>query len=779
MKNNNLPIPTVIGLPPLPPLPTQNERTEPRTELRTVPTVILPPLPNNIQMVTGLPPLPNNIQMVTGLPPLPRLNNVPIAAVNPLLPLLPPVIALPPLPNNIQIVTGLPPLPAAEPRTLPDPIRVTLLPQFPPLLPLPAAEPRTLPTNYRPIPTIRTKTTRNIFPDEPVVINDIIKYLQNNFARNERYDPEIKSVNVMDTHKINLLTEYDQVIRERDGSFLFEVMRRDPREVADNMKGLWGNFAGTKDETIALYWWGIIYKNLSILYSTTIINQTNNLTTEQLNSTVPVDWPYPRDRASLMFRILTGYNPPRADATKEPRYLQIINTDPEIIIKLAEYVYRFSGSQQQGKYSFYSHYTPYRHVALQEISILEPFVLQYRPENTNALAARMGMRIPIETVDFVKYYFKNMKWYEKVLTRDPTRLVPVPDLFDIPKKNIINLLEKYTDDELLDGYELISKYVSYNYTGREDLLNKIADNPARTNNAWYFRARNCLNADRDNIYEMSQRVNKISDPLISYGTMKNYRCWNLDELEGAWEETNTFIVPDWRVGDPYKIFPTDTIKQLRTLLLNTRNPIFSPLINRIDENLRYLSDANYRVRQYQQHYLSLSDSDKEIVRKYLSWMFITAMYMRFWKGPGNRYPEVWVEGGTENDLCDPGQRVLNVANQFIYRSELLERIDPELVKWLLEFPRIEYKFTDGTSIIGMETVNYIVEEAQRGKFCLAAASDILIQTSYFLLTNILGTDINGFNQVVNTYLGMDQRPFDPIVVTRTRHTDPTHTLQRL
>ena len=218
------------------------------------------------------------------------------------------------------------------------------------------------------------------------------------------------------------------------------------------------------------------------------------------------------------------------------------------------------------------------------------------------------------------------------------------------------------------------------------------------------------------------------------------------------------------------------------MLLNTttKPDIFNTLIDQINQGLQEMTNANTRVKGYREHYLKLTDEQKSDVREYLIWLFLTAMYMRFWKGPGNNYPEVWVEGGGGDERCEMGVRTKNVNDQFTIRTQLLESMDNDLEAWVLSFPRIEYNFKEGTSSVGAEPINFIVEEAQMGNFCLAEASDHLVQTSYYLLTQLTNSKLDGFNNEVNDYLGNPgHRNFNPLAVTGTRHIDPQHRLEKL
>ena len=783
--------------------PTTVDRTPHRAdfdgdeETIYIPTITQPPAQT---IRTLLPPI-----TITVPPPQPTL--VPLPPLPPITVAVPPpqptLVPLPPLPPITVTQPAVPPQPRTiyQPTIVRQPITITprvvpIRPTLPPLT-LPIQQQLTLPviTGTRvvlrtvPSPPTAEQPIRFMGDLPPITIDPLaernlfLQELRDTFHTGDKEDPTMRWIRLRDRPPLG----YDTMRNTHEGSGLINAMERKPEELSRAISILFGDFKGTKDEIISLYWWGIIYPNFGMIRSSMDIQQIHELTDVELKSVVPANWNYPRDRASIIFKLLTGYNPPRADATKEPRYKSIIATDPKVIMRLAQYVYNYFGRSDGNMYDFYSHYSPYRHVALQEPSIMEPFILQYNKNRIDQLANAMGMRIPFNIMsikDKEMYYFDNLKNYQVILSRDPNRLVPVPDLENIPRREIPRLLEMYTDAELIDGYEMLDRYRTvYRYISRKDLIDRITNTRSRTNNRWQFRKHNCINADRVNIYELDPREDTGEDPMISYGTMKNYRCWNRDELEGLWVEHDgmiNFNVPDWRQGDPYQSFPIASIRQLRHFINGTGDPVFDPLVANIDAGIRLMANADVRVRGFRAHYEALIPDQQRMVREYLVWMFSTSMYMRFWLGPGNPYPSVWREGGGGDERCDIRQRTENVQNQFLARITLLERMPTELEQWVLSFPRIEYNFNEGTSAVGAETINFIVEEAQRGKFCIAEGSDHLIQTSYYLITQILNTDLAGFNRTINEFLGGVAQPdFNPREVTRTRHVDPQHRLRRI
>ena len=170
--------------------------------------------------------------------------------------------------------------------------------------------------------------------------------------------------------------------------------------------------------------------------------------------------------------------------------------------------------------------------------------------------------------------------------------------------------------------------------------------------------------------------------------------------------------------------------------------------------------------------------DQQLVQDYILWLFLLGMYMRFWKGPGFAFPMQWVEGGGGAERCELKVRDDNTGMMFGTRTALLEGASPDLEKWLLSLPRVRYDFRTGAVAAGQETINFVVEEAQAGNFCLADASDHMLRTSYYYALKILNMSNEDFNTFLRETLQIPTQPvFDPTRVTGTGHTDPFHNLR--
>jgi hypothetical protein len=459
---------------------------------------------------------------------------------------------------------------------------------------------------------------------------------------------------------------------------------------------------------------------------------------------------------------------------------------PAELVPIVKYLYRPSGDIRRG--APIEPYSPFQEFLRVPPNPLIPFILEWNEDNTEELAGRLGMIFPpqVETSEEKKKYFlDNVKDYADIFRRPDAVPVP-PPLEDVPVDAATEILKKYSDDELFDAYDLILQ----TWTSRKDLLEKIVST-SKEGPKWSFRNRNCSNLQRLNVVTIEEPIptDDPEDPILAYGTLSNYRCYQISELEDAFKEDLNigfvFNVPDWvSPGTPvsytppdYREFPLESMRELRSFLRQNLQPIYQPLLTKIEQGLVLKNAINARMGIYRQEYSQMVPEDQALVQEYIFLLFIMGMYMRFWKGPGHPFPMEWVDGGG-GEFCELGTRNENVAYIFGVRTRFLEVVGPQLETWLLSFPRVRYDFRSGTVSAGQETINFVIEEAQIGNFCLADASDHILSTSYFLALRLLNLTNEDFNTNLRNILETpDQPPFDPQVVTRTGHRDPFHQLR--
>ena len=406
------------------------------------------------------------------------------------------------------------------------------------------------------------------------------------------------------------------------------------------------------------------------------------------------------------------------------------------------------------------------------------------------------MMIPTNIIGPQKeeYFFKNLHLYKDVLSRSRD-IRPPPNLIGMNIEASRQALYPYTDMEILVAYDLP---LDGNYD-RSSLIAIAAAQGRKGETRWFFRDTRCAELDRTIVVTGETLAETLKDkdpddPIIAFGTVYGYRCFLTAELEATFrldkERGFLFEAPDWTKGKEYpREFTLDEIRDLLPLLrFDPRHwNIFADLINKINEGIAWNNDALRRIMQFRQHYQGLPPDQQLLVRKYIAWLFLIGMWLRFWRGPGHRFPERWMEGRIGDELCERQIRDENVKRQFNERTNIILAMpnpgklpQGQLEQWVLSWPRIRYNFNNDQATVGIEKIDFIVQKTQEGKFCVAEASEHFLSTGYFYAINVLGLDIKGFNQWLKSPEILnrpDQPDFDPTRVTRTGHTDPQFELR--
>jgi hypothetical protein len=550
------------------------------------------------------------------------------------------------------------------------------------------------------------------------------------------------------------------------------IMKATPEQLTKVLEQLgYAGFVGTVDDAISLIWWHyIIDESLFYRYiQQPLVRQILGMSVEDLMQLLPQDYDLATDKASIISFILEGVRipietVPRDDSPEQrQRYASISSLDGKTILALA-YMYGYVDSESPSMYS------PLKYVVMKTPSVMEPYLIA-NINNLEALAQSLGMIIP-EGIDRDDYIIRNLGHYENVLLR---RQEEITDYLPADRDQLVSLLSKYTDAELAERFEMLPEYLD-----RKELVEKLADLILR-GEFWHIRKTRCNNMDEllPATYDTPADVIAEGKAILSYGTIDNYQCYSVEELllnfrEG--EDGFQFLIPGTR--DEFSI---ESMKELVELLDEIGQPeVYGDLINKIHQGLQEKTQEANVIRKLQRDYLNMSSDRKALVREYLVWLFTTGMRMRFWKGPGHPYPYFWVESDEAIDhRCDLATRDRNVMNTFTERTNILNRMPEDLERWVLDLPRVKYNFRTETSNMSTapdntRTINYVVELAQLGDFCLADASDRLIQTAYYLITKILGLDLNGFNRLISNVLGIPNRqpPFIPYEIVETGHVDP-------
>jgi len=540
-------------------------------------------------------------------------------------------------------------------------------------------------------------------------------------------------------------------------------------------------FRGSKDDMIQILWWSYRFNKLPSKIPIFDARKLAKLSHHQLVRLVGQFWPYQKDKATIVFALtkqVDMFDIGRSRPTEYKRYPDLIATDPTKIYNLAVYIYRYYGGDL-GTPSFYS---PYRHIANSDKSILEGFILQVDQKNLNDMIKQVQMILPprLKTNRSKLKYFKNtIREYEPVFTRRSNYPKPIGYPKD-PVRKIKNILVRNTDAELVTAYEIDD------FHDRRDLLDRSVKWASVSKPTWSYRKKYCVNDDRKNYIMYDDRdKNDPTDPILSYGIPKSYRCYQTSELDaffreyeegGTKEKIFMFRSPDWKRGDTFdRSYTIESIKQLQKLLQDKprRTKDENDLLKKIQDGLANMKSSFAKLSELRNKFNSLNTAEKQKVLNYMSWIFIQGMRMRFWKGPGNPYPEVWEEGGGGTMLCTPTNRNKNVNKGWGERTRLLEVLKPDTEEWVLDWPRFRYNFISAELKLGKEKFNFIAHKAMEGQFCLAEASEHFLGLGWVLLTDIARLNLKQLNQTLAKFINTPgQPPFNPKNITRTGHTDP-------
>ena len=500
----------------------------------------------------------------------------------------------------------------------------------------------------------------------------------------------------------------------------------------------------------------------------------SSLNVEQLVKLLGPNYRGPHDFASLLFATVSGKSSPRPDITTSPRYSQVAATEPPIVWNLAKNLYGIVDTENK----IFSLYPPYVHVALQAPSVLEQIIGSVNEANVDQYIDAYQIVFPPRNPPNtnrgkIKYFIDEITKYDQVFARNDAVLAP-PILTGKTKDQIRNILAVYTMKELVDAYEPMGIW-----RNRGELIDIIREE-GRGGSTWSWRHRWCNNDDTRNLIEgeFHGDMNKDdpTNPTLSYGVQKNYRCYQMFELEESFREIDDifhFAVPDYidpksgvkGIIDPttgallIKDFPIESIRQLRTLLRNA--PIrykVIPLLAKVDQGLEAANNAVILMRRLRTQYEAMDDASKYIIRLYLSWLFVFGMWLRYWNGPGNPWPTRWMDGGGQNELCEGARRDEHTFIQQSIRTAIIEAYekDPELQQWIEALPLVDYNFRSGEPAIatgGVTTIKTILDNIQLGNFCIPHGSDLILRTSYFLINRILGFNtVPEFNNFINEML---------------------------
>jgi hypothetical protein len=536
------------------------------------------------------------------------------------------------------------------------------------------------------------------------------------------------------------------------------------------------NVTLTIDACYNLLWYFNIIKypkNRAQLLTKSETEHISGFTEEQLLELLGPRYNGPRDKASLLFAATTGYSVHNPGPEAIDRYAEVSRYPSVNAWIIARNLYKIIDSDHR----IISPYGPYVHIALQQSSPIERIMARVIPENVQEMIRRYGMTYNLATIaqtnlEMFEYFMAMIADYKFVLTRGVVAPVPILPLDELEEDEMAQALNEYTIDEIANVYEPDGIW-----NNRKSFIRAI-ERSYSAEPKWSWRRRHCNNDQMFNVIEGELRgaidKNDPNNPTVSYGTLGNYTCYQITELEASFREDNNgifqFFNPDWRpvnnaidkrTGQPVeKVFSVASMRELRDLL-NDRmdnSPSIRALHDKIVRGIATLATTTAIARRLRDEYNRMRPPEQGTVNIYLAWLFLYGMWLRFWKGPGKPWPIQWMGGGGGTDRCTTGTRDSHAVIQQGVGYLILQTADrsPNLRQWVNDLPLINYDFRTGDARMatgGVATIKEILDLVAQGRFCLANASDLVLRAAYFLIISILDIRTEeAFNQFLSQNL---------------------------
>jgi len=543
----------------------------------------------------------------------------------------------------------------------------------------------------------------------------------------------IKNEKVQNIKEIMKNLMYDE---EKARNFVYKIMMVE-------------NLNLEKDELYNIIWYLITNKNIKNNIGRAEKKYICKLSKEELEKLLGKKYNGPKDKGSMIFTCLYGYRPPISNIK---RYKEIKDYDPKIVYGLIfenEGIYK----EKEG---------PYIKLAKEEKTKLEKLILDIIKEKENKVLDEIIEKYELEHDKSKDIKTKKQKiiedivLYKNVLNRPEEFSRPIR-LHNLNDKDFKQTISYYTNKELIKKYEPRGYWNT-----RKELLD-IIDEDVNGEAKWFFSNKYCINDKTINIltgenHEDNDK-NDTDDPIISYGKHKIYSCYQISEIDACFREYDGFYEfrnPDWQEHSQYiKEFPLESIKQLKELLVNKEkgSKILS-LLKNINEGIKKSQSDDIIISRIKRTFEKFTYDQKNLATKYIVWMFLYSMWMRFWKGPSYPLP---ITKSDQKNRSTPNERNEYVFIQQDIRSNLLNDIEKDILlyDWINKLPHIYYDFDDNTYKVSKDTIKTILDKIAHGKYCMGFGSDNILKTSVFYILKLFDLQIgSSFNSFINSNINL-------------------------
>lgn len=472
-----------------------------------------------------------------------------------------------------------------------------------------------------------------------------------------------------------------------------------------------------------IYWMfkrGIQKSNRDLI----IVESIACFTHEELSTLL---WWIPRDQLSddiniLKFCVVTG------DTITKDMY----NTDLIDKEKLSDSM----EIQRRYRYLYLSDdlYTPSEKLSFVHNQFLEDIFLDLETtKDYKRIANFLGMVIP-DSVNPDTYIYNNLRFYSIVNQRT---------FIDYPK--LSNFQDTISKIIYLKDFEIINYYEMYLcddfiYRTRQELINQVTKY-CHLEPTFYFRSERPINGNL-NILSLEERVGTNENPIVAFGWLGNYSCYNIDEIIACSRDHDTneviFSIPD----KSKEYFPLVEIKKLLNMLRAiNRSGCLSSVVDDLSKAIRDRFLQDQQLVYLKKEIFQLAEKEKRDILDYLLLLFSLGWFCRFWKGVGYPFPRDF----KDDNFGDPESRDTRVIRCITNIEKLFLKINKNVQNLRV----IKYDFKNKQVAFTETQLIYIIERMKHGIFCLAHASDLFLESSYFYINYLFEYDANDINEIFN------------------------------
>ena len=428
------------------------------------------------------------------------------------------------------------------------------------------------------------------------------------------------------------------------------------------------------------------------------------------------------------------------------------------------------------------------------INVLDSLGSNYRlyHDRDNPIECLIDVRWQMEVAYLLHKYYHYPR--RPLTVKIPYReLLPAGQLY---------VLSCYSDNELVSFYQpfadIPKRWISYR---RSELITNIKSAYARKPELDIHNEGPCYNDDTIHLINAERRgdvrvqyeerngsddemKNEDVDPFIRYGfgiRGGRRRCFQASELLLSFRETEygfEFIDPDWTpvlLGEPEQIDPLTDKPIQRTFDLRVIKDLQHVLWNFIDGDRRAAGTTRplFRhikegLRQMQRNSQDIDRIRLEVGNKpewrndlliYFSWVFLFAMWIRFWKGPGTPYPAAWVD--LDEGEIDYMRRDQHIAIELTVHGNMLLKLEqrsPELAEYIKKLPYFYYNWVTteitqplaevAEELVGASLIEKIIDKVQLDDFCMAQATDLLSGSAFVYLTRVMNVPVERLDDLL-------------------------------